>query len=742
MLLSAAAVGEELLAPPPDRIQSATARISDLPHATGPVEIDGVLDEEIWQRALLIALDVETNPRENEPAGIRTDAYLIEDGDRLLIAFDARDPEPAAIRAYLRDRDTAFSDDRVGVVLDSFNDERRAFQFFVNALGVQMDMTLDDVNGGTNNSWNAIWDSAGVINDRGYVVEMAIPFSQLRFQRGDGPQVWGIDLLRIYPRQNQQRLSNNPQERGRNCYLCQLSKIRGFANAEAGRDLEVVPTLTASRQDRRQDLIAGPLLRGDTETEFGAAVRWGITPDITASLALNPDFSQVEADIPQLDVNNQFALFFPESRPFFLEGANYFATPVQAVFTRTIADPNAAAKLTGQAGNNTYGVFGAEDAVTNLLFPGPLGSSSHSLDQKNTAVVGRYSRGFGDSSTIGALLTSRSGSGYRNRLAGVDGRYRINNSNNLRFQHLWSETEYPDRVATGFGQPLGRFDGDIRRLNYNYNSRNWFANLNYTNTDPGFRADLGFIARVGTEQQNVNFGHIWHGESDDWWNQFRVGANAYRQRESSGRLLARGAESFIILQGPWQSVVQAFAWNGQNYWNNTLYDVRGTFVYGQIRPTRPLQLSLSVNRSEQIDFANSRLGDQVSLQPSLEWNVNRHLLLRVNRTMNRLDAKTGENIFDAELTDLRLTWQFNLRSFLRLTVQRQLVERNPAMYLNGTVDAKSLAMGTQLLYSYKLNPQTVVFAGYSDNHLENDMIVDPVKQDRTFFIKFSYAWIP
>src|SRR5687767_2904871 len=266
-----------------------SSRVASLaiPHSTGAVEIDGVLDDAIWRDALALPLTIETYPRENQVPDVETTAYLVENGDQLLIAFDARDPEPESIRAYLRDRDSAFNDDFVGVVLDTFNDQRRAFEFFVNPFGVQMDLINDDVNRNESSSWNAIWDSAGEINERGYTAEIAIPFSQLRFPRVDGEQTWGIDVLRFRPRAQRARISNNAQDRNRNCYLCQFGKFTGFANAEPGNALEVVPTLTAARTDSRPSATVGPLERGDFETEAGLGVRWGVTPDLTLDVALN-----------------------------------------------------------------------------------------------------------------------------------------------------------------------------------------------------------------------------------------------------------------------------------------------------------------------------------------------------------------------------------------------------------------------------------------------------------------------
>jgi hypothetical protein len=720
---------------------AAAGAVPDVPHTAEQVKIDGVLDELVWRSALVFDLNVETNPLENQPAPVKTKAYLAENGDMLLVAFVASDPDPDKIRAYLRDRDAAYNDDFVGVVLDTFNDARRAFEFFANPLGVQMDLTNDDVNRREDDSWDAIWQSAGRITETGYTVEMGIPFSQLRFPSARGEQTWGVDLLRFYPRGDRVRLSNNPMDRGRNCYLCQFAKVRGFADAEPGKDLEVAPEVTATRTDTRDDDRAR-LVNGEVESAAGLNLSWGVTPDMTANLALNPDFSQVEADVAQLDVNNQFALFFPETRPFFLEGADYFATPINAVFTRTVADPDIGAKLTGKHDNNTFGVFAAEDAVTDLLFPGALQSSNDELDQQNRSFVGRYRRGFGNASTIGALVTTRSGDGYRNDVAGIDGRMRVNDRHNVTFQYLGSRTEYPDAVSDEFDQPTGPFSGNALQVDYGYSTRNWFANIEYSQRDPGFRADSGFVTRVDTEETNINAGHVWQGDGTHWWNQLRVGANANTAHDRAGRLLSRDRQAFFAFQGPMQSFVQLGVFAGKQLWDDRLFTQRGVFMYGQARPRGGLNLSVSINSGDQIDYDNSRLGEQLRIQPSVEWNANRHLLLRLRHTSLQLNSANGSEILDAELSDLRLTWQFNVRSFLRLTVQRQHVERNLDLYEDPDTDPHSLSIASQLLYSYKLNPQTVFFAGYSDNELQNLNYPDVTRTDRTFFLKLSYAWIP
>ncbi len=719
----------------------AVASIADLPRTGGSISIDGLLDEAAWQDAAKIDLDKETRPGENIAAKVKTVAYLVEDGEHLYVAFDAKDPDPTAIRAFLRDRDSAWNDDFVGIVLDSYGDERRAFEFFANPLGVQMDLTNDDINQNEDESWDAIWDSAGRINESGYVVEMQIPLSQIRFPKVDGKQTWGIDLLRFYPREHRYRLSNNAQDRSINCYLCQFAKFQGLEGIDPGRDLEIVPTLTASQSSTTDDPGVAPLQSGDSDLDAGVSVRWGVTQDTTVNLAINPDFSQVEADVAQLDVNNQFALFFPEKRPFFLEGADYFSTPMRAVFTRTVADPSVGLKVTGKRGKHTYGLFAAEDEVTNLIFPGAFGSDSESLAEANTSVVGRYSLGFGQSSSVGALFTGRRGDAYHNYVGGVDARWKISDQHNVRMQFLRSSTEYPEGVADEFEQPLGSFDGSAVQLNYDYDSRNWFSYLRYSDRGADFRADSGFIPRVNVETAVAGLGHIWHGEEDDWYSQIRLNGDWDITHDEDGRMLEREVEAYLNVQGPMQSHVAIGGLTRDVLFDDILFHENKISLFGEFQPRGGLRLRLWARVGDQVDFANSRLGDEFRMEPSVNWNINRHLLLRYEGNFVTLDTKEGARVFDAAVHDLRLTWQFSVRSFLRLTTQFQDIERNPDVYTE-TVDARSRDVGRQLLYSYKLNPQTVFFVGYSDALIDDDQLDRLTTTDRTWFMKIGYAWTP
>jgi len=289
-----------------------------IPKTTDRIKVDGLLDEAAWGSALTLELKYEIYPGENVEPPVRTEVLLIYSRSYLYVGFRAYDPDPAAIRAHLRDRDSSDGDDNVSITFDTFNDERRAFSFACNPLGIQTDNIVIRGRWHRDLSWDAIWDSAGVITDWGYAVEMAIPFNVLRFPRANGKQIWGLFATRSYPRNVRHELRNVPNDRSNNCSLCQAAKIEGFEGISPGRSIELTPTLTALRTDGRDELPDGPMQKLESRSDAGLSASWGITPNFTLNATINPDFSNVEADSYQLDINKRFTLRYPEKRPFFL----------------------------------------------------------------------------------------------------------------------------------------------------------------------------------------------------------------------------------------------------------------------------------------------------------------------------------------------------------------------------------------------------------------------------------------
>jgi hypothetical protein len=730
----------------PDRTEAARF---DILKASVPIKIDGVLDEAAWAAAPVIPLPFEWTPGDNVPAPVKTECLVTYDLRNLYVAFRCFDPEPKKIRAHLMDRDdsdTLILDDHVSFMVDSFNDERRAFQFRVNPMSVQADANFSESEGYEDFSWDAIWDAKARITDWGWAVEVAIPLSQLRFHESEGPKTWGFEAERSWPRDARHRIISHVRSRNVNCILCQFNKLTGFEGITAGRNIELDPTFTASRTDA-MDMNGypdAPLERGQPDYEAGLTAKWGLTPNLILNGAYNPDFSQVEADAAQLEINRRFALFYPEKRLFFLEGADFFLTPLQAVFTRTVADPLWGAKLTGKVGRTAMGFFAAEDTLTNLIFPSNQSTMQASLDQNTTGGVFRLRQDIGEMSTLGVLYTGRVGADYYNHVAGADGFFRLDQNNSVTFQFLHSETAYPDLIAQAYGQEDGRFGGNGLNLQFQHFSRNWIVGALYEDLSPGFRADYGFVPRVDIRNGNIFiFRQIW-GKPKSWFNLIRLGVAGELVYDHEGTQTDRGLTVGVMYQGNLETTVNVHANFLRTFYGGEYFDTPYADFTFRIRPFSGSEIGLVAQAGKAVDYANTRLADTFAIGPNFSLSLFRHLNLVPSYIYERL-SREGSTIYTANLAQAKLVWNFNVKCFIRAIVQYQDLRQNPAEY-TVPVDSRSQGLFTQFLFSYKLNPRTVLFLGYSDNAMGGvfDSWLGPGRvpmtpTDRTFFLKIGYA---
>lgn len=717
-----------------------TAQSYRVERATSEIKVDGMLNEKAWSDAVVIKLSYEWLPGDNIPPPVETDCKVTFDRDNFYVAFLCYDPDPSKIRAHLMDRDTIdtfIQDDHVVFLVDTFNDERRGFQFRINPLGVQADANFNETEGYEDFSWDAIWHSAGKINDWGYAVEIAIPFHQLRFPRTSDVQTWGFSAERSYPRNVRHRISSHRRDRSIQCLLCQYNKIIGIQGISPGLNLEFDPTLTSIRTDNREDFPQGPMKTGKVDPDPGLTVKWGITPNLILNAAVNPDFSQVEADVAQLEVNTRFAIRYPEKRPFFLEGADLFLTPLEAVFTRNVADPDGGVKLTGKIGKSAIGFFGTYDRINNLLFPSNQRSLYTSLDQDVTSGVFRYRRDVGQTSTVGLLYTGKSAKDYYNHMAGVDGFFRISQTKHVRFQYLHSETKYPDDIAHAFGQKKNGFGGDALQAEFWHLGRSWRYSVAYTDLNPMFRADYGYIPRVDMRSVEGFFGHMIWGERGDWFTRLNFEIDGEVVYNHNGDLTDQSISPSFTYQGPLQSTIWMAYSRTKEFFKDELYDLdKGQFHF-EIKPAGGLRFTIFGEFGDGIDYQNKRKVSALDIIPFLEFGLGRHVNLTLQHAFQRLELG-GREIFEANLSQVRLVYNFNIRMFIRAIVQYLNVARDPSLYLD-PVASKTKTLFTQFLFSYKLNPQTVIFVGYSDNYLGMPGI-DITQTDRTFFVKLGYAW--
>ncbi len=717
-------------------------KVFEVPRAVSEIDIDGVLNEPAWQDAAVIRLDYEWFPGNNSQPPVETEGLVTYDDSRLYVAFRAHDPEPRRVRAHLMARDeinTFVQDDHVTIMLDTFNDERRAFQFRVNPLGVQADAIFSEVDGIEDWSWDMIWASAGKVTNDGYVVEISFPFDQLRFQKTREAQTWGIELGRSYPRSSRHRINDSGRDRNRSCIICQFNKIGGLEGLEPGRNLELDPTLTAVRTDELDEFPEGDLEEANQEADAGLTVRWGITPNTALLGTINPDFSQVEADVAQLNVNERFALFFEERRPFFQEGIDFFSTPINAVHTRTVRDPDWGIKMTGKEKRNALGVFIAEDAVNGFLIPSNQGTESVFLEEPVTNGVFRYRRDVGSTSTLGVLYTGREGDDYHNRVGGLDGFLRVTEKDTIEFQYLRSDTLYPEEVAMEFDQELDSFSGYAFQIEYSHDQTNWYWELEYRDRAPDFRLDSGFVPRVDLrELEGVLFHRFW-GDDESWYDRWDVGAFAEQVEDHEGQLTDEELGIFGRFWGPLQTLTELTIMEEKEYFDGVLYEnLLNTELYVETQPSGAVKLTFWGRSGDSIDFNNNQPADELLLNPAIEAKFGRHVIANLDHTLQKLDVEGGE-LFEANLSQLRLVYNFNVRVFVRGIVQNLDITRNPALY-SFEVEPKTQQLFTQFLFSYQLNPRTVLFAGYSDNQL-GLQDVSLTRTDRTFFFKIGYAWI-
>lgn len=727
--------------------------------------IDGKLDDEVWKKAAVFDNFIQIQPGDNIAPSKKTIAYVGYDAKNFYVAFHAFE-DPGLLRATIAKRDDVGADDNVRITLDTFNDERRAYVFFFNPFGIQADSILTDgQEHGPDFSVDIVMESKGVLLDDGYSVEVKVPFRSLRYAAGKG-QIWGFNVGRLIPRLNNENDSWMPIARDISS-LRQIGKITGLTDIESERSLEIVPSITLSETGERIEDASQPfgsrLLNSPIKKDIGVSVKYQITPNVTLDAAVNPDFAEVEADAPVVRANERFPIFFPEKRPFFLEGIDYFNTGLQVVNTRNIADPDVAVKLTGKIGRNTFGLLSAIDR-----FPGT----------KTKAYIGaiRLKRDFGAQSNIGMIATTyHLDSEKHNNLVGLDGKFQLTPQRLVDFQVVGTNSRRrfynPDTNAIEYR----RGNGIAYTANYDYTGKNTGYRFGISGRSRDYRADVGFTRRTNT-----------HGISGT----LRLGTEPNAKNTLIGlKTFSSGSLSFDE-KGRLQALSTSFNtdWNFQNQLSigtGTDLEVariyedefgarrnaaqQGIFFGENLRKTNQFASNVEIEKtfSEKLsmraeygitvnafdfDFGaseryprvspaalagSSRLDPGKALsfqysfgvgpQPTEPWSIElSYEREKLRRNDNKLTA------FDSNIYSFRSTYQFTRFTFTRVRLDYE------------TVDG---SINSQLLVGWSPNPGTALYIGYNDNSNYRafndfrDRFDGGFRRDgRRFFIRMSYLF--
>jgi hypothetical protein len=458
---------------------------ADIPRLEATVEIDGRLDEAAWSKATRLTGFWQYQPVDGRLAEEQTEVLVWYAPEAIYFGILAHDRTPAAIRATVADRDKIDTDDHIIIDLDTFHDRRRAFSFGVNPLGSQSDGVRSEgagqvsslIPGSTDLNPDFTWQSKGRITDRGYEIEIRIPFRSLRYP-GSGPQTWGFNVTRVVQRTGYTDTWTNVR-RANATFLGQEGALAGLHDLKGGISVEAQPFLTATA-DGSRDQVSGDFTRDDVNPDAGLNFRLGFT-SYALDATVNPDFSQVESDSGQVTVNERFALFFPEKRPFFLEGIELFGTPQTLVYTRRIVDPKGGAKFTGKLGQ---------------LGVAHLTALDEAGDDDAWFNITRLRRDFGQSSIAGVTFANRDQAGSHNRVLAGD------------FRYVWGL--YYAQVQYGASytkDAAGSRTAPIWQAEYDRTGRSWGFNYLLKGIGAGFDDQAGFVNQL---RSNVVYGHVFN----------------------------------------------------------------------------------------------------------------------------------------------------------------------------------------------------------------------------------------
>jgi hypothetical protein len=448
--------------------------------------------------------------------------------------------------------------------------------------------------------------------------------------------------------------------------------------------------------------------------------------------------------VAQITVNQRFALYFPETRPFFLEQIDLFSTPVQAIYTRSITDPRSGLRATGRFGSNAYTLLLVDDqGGGSVVIPGATSSSVAFQDFESKAFVGRLRHDLG-SSFVSLVASAREiDGGGSNRILGPDFQWQANEDNLVTGQFLWSRSETPvrpDLAAEWNGQKLS---GHAALLTWGGGAGAWDFSLDGQDVSSGFRADNGFVTRVGYRQGIGEIGRAF-GLGDHFFSRLRLfGAGQYTEGEDS-ELLTRISRGGMSFGGKRATRLRLWAEKEDELvGSEVLSQTQGRLSLHTAPSGLLANLDFSAYAGTAIDYDNAREGDGRGAALEAILRSRNHLEVKLNAERNILDVDRpgggSARLFTADLARARITWTFTPRLALRLIGQLEQTKRDPSLYLD-PVDAKSSDFTSSIVLGYKLNWQSVVFLGYGDSRTYLVSTDQREPESRQIFFKVSYAF--
>ncbi|HSQ30504.1 MAG TPA: DUF5916 domain-containing protein [Gemmatimonadaceae bacterium] len=744
-------------------------RIPRIEGGAAEAVIDGQLTEGAWAQAAVLAGFSQFSPQDGIPAADSTQILLWYSSTALYVGIRAFE-QHGAVHATLADRDKISADDNVQILLGTFHDQRQAYVFAVNPFGVQMDGTIVESGASFNSGWTPtisgraapdlsqdfVFASRGRLTDYGYEVELRIPFKSLKYQSAD-VQSWDLNVVRQVQHSGYED-TWAPAKRANASFLGQSGSIDGLQGFERGLVLDLNPVVTQKATGSN-----GPTQwkYRTPAAQIGGTVRWGITNNLTLTGTAKPDFAEVEADAGQFVIDPRQALFFPEKRPFFLEGLESFSVPHNLIYTRRIVQPDGATKITGKLAGTNIGFLSAAD-----------NPSLTTQNYRTVYNIVRAQRDVGGQSRVGIAYTDRVLGGDYNRVADVDGRILFGGVYSGSFQYARSFDRTRDLVRNA---PL--WEGILARSGKRFGLR-----YTMTGIDENFRAASGFISRAGTVHGAVDHRATWFGErgsfveavtGDIMFDHTWQYSHFTRHGDAQDKKFHLSGST--TLHGGWTAGTgvywESFGWDQGLYSSYRLLSPSGDtlpFVgVGRI-PNRDYVFTVG---TPQWSFGNASIlyitGQDENFFEWAQANID-YLNLTINaRPSDRLriggtiqyqdywrrtdHSLVGRNV----IPRVKLEYQLTRSIFMRAVGEYDLSETDdlrdetrtfyPILIRGQRAYAtRTHGLHGDYLFSYQPNPGTVLFFGYGSSGLgEPDprerFNFQPIRRTADyFFVKFSY----
>jgi hypothetical protein len=729
LFVTALLVGVLPLASPLHAQEASTVRALQIPRVTEPPRLEWFLGPANGApRGALVTDFLQREPGDGTPVSESTTAFLSYDGDHLYAVFVCKD-DPSAIRANVARREDIGSDDAVALYLDTFHDRERAYLFMVNPLGVQLDAMVSE-----GQEWDytfdAVWASEGRLTAEGYVVRVAIPFRSLRFpRRSDG--TWGIALSRLIRRNNEEAYWPHLTKRVQG-FVPQFGAVQGLRDISPGRNMEVNPYgVLARARVLDEDALA---LRGEGEQRLGIDAKFVLRDALALDATLNPDFSQVESDDPQVKVNERFEVFYPEKRPFFIENQGFFQTPINLFFSRRIVDPGVGARLSGKQGRWALGAIAMNDRE-----PGRLPSDDPLAGRHSAIGALRLQREIGEESTVGVLLTDREFAGSFDRAFAVDTRWKLHSNWVVNSQLVRSQTRALDGSRHGGSGALAQIDTESRNVDYR---------ARYIGFTPDFAAPLGYVSRVGFHQAEQEWRYKWRPDRRPIVS-FGPAVAALFNWERSGRLQDRELAASFRVELTGETQVEFSRVDALERFSGLDFRPRSNSVSVETRWLRWLGLEgvyawgTAVNHDPAPGVAPF-LGRASETEIGFTLRPTPRLRLDQTYLLSRLDSDAAR-VFTERRLRTKFTYQFTRLLSLRAIVDTEAVVPNAAL---SDEDEKRQWSG-DIMMTYLVNPGTALYLGYIDQYENLDIVTGNLRGlqrtrsptmsvGRQVFVKVSY----